>query len=537
LNQDTQVYPRWLEELVRVAEEDPQIGAVASRMLLYTHKTLLNSTGSEMNYAGLAWDRGFGRVDGAEWAQPAEVLGVTGGAMFLRAEALRRVGLFDPRYFAYYEDLDLSVRLWEAGYRLVYAPEAVLYHKFSASLGGDSPQKIALFYRNRLRLVLKHFPFRELLRHSRGILKEEARLLLKRLRRGSLSLFWLRLQSYWRAVLMLPDILLFRTKKRMRPCGSPSWWRFLSPSYEPHDPPGVFVPRLDYRFVETAEEAPGGRVLMGVNDTALGEGWYPLTQSGTGPAFRWFGRSATCFLRVSHPGSYILQLHLSQPLAALRPPRLQVFCNDKEVGRVQVETYRGEWWTVHFPAELEKTTATVRLVVENPILRQESGAYADLGLKVNEVSLLPAGSVLVRPDMGRREGTPPEFAATSLNPSCLRAGLSLVEGPRKIVGRGVEFALSVQNQGDTLWLTEAVGPRGYVVVGAQLFDRSGYPLGEVGPRGFFSRPLFPGEQEVVRMRLQLPNGSKGKRVKIDLVDESITWFEQAGSEPLLIELS
>jgi hypothetical protein len=206
------------------------------------------------------------------------------------------------------------------------------------------------------------------------------------------------------------------------------------------------------------------------------------------------------------------------------------------VGHLQVETYRAEWWTVHFPVELEKTTVTVCLRVENPISREESGAYADLGLKVNEVSLLPVGSVLVRPDMGRKEGTPPEFTATSLNPSCLRAGLSLVEGPRKVAGGRVEFVLSVQNRGDTLWLTETVGPRGYVRVGAQLFDCSGRPLGEVGPRGFFSRPLFPGEQEVIQMRLQLPNGSKGKRVKIDLVDELITWFEQVGSEPLLVDL-
>ncbi len=530
LNQDTQVYPRWLEELVRVAEEDPQIGAVASRMFLYTHKTLLNSTGIDMNYAGLAWDRGFGRVDGAEWQRPTEVLGVTGGAMFLRAEALRRVGLFDPLYFAYYEDLDLSVRLWEAGYRLVYAPAARLHHKFSVTLGDESPRKNLLMQSNRWRFVLKNFSLRQLLRHGPALLVKEGKFLVGRIRRSDFSRVWLRLRAYWRTATGILSILRYRWSRGRRPH---PWWRFVVPAY---GNPDTFVPRLDFRFVETEAEASTNRLLIGVNDMALGEGWYPLTQSGTGPAFRWFGRSATCFLRVSHPGSYILQLHLSHPLTALRPPRLQVFCNGQEVGHLQVETYRGEWWTVHFPAELEKTTAALRLVVENPILREESGAYADLGLKVNEVSLLPAGSVLVRPDMGRRASALRGFAATSLNPSCLRAGLSLVEGPRVAKGR-VEFVLSVQNQGDTLWLTETVGPRGYVVVGAQLFDRSGRPLGEVGPRGFFSRPLFPGEQEVVRMRLQLPNGSKGKRVKIDLVDESITWFEQAGAEPLLIELS
>jgi len=534
LNQDTEVDPRWLEELVRVAEADPQIGAVASQMYLYTHKTLLNSTGIEMNYAGLAWDRGFGRVDEAERQWPTEVLGVTGGAMFLRAEALRRVGFFDSRYFAYCEDLDLSVRLWEGGYRLVYAPAARLYHRFSASLGDESSSKILLMQSNRWRFILKHFPVGQLLRHGPVLLTQERKFLVGLLRRGDFSHIWLRLRVYWRTAMGIPSILRYRWSQKERLRDTPPWWRFVIPDY---GDPDTFVPRLDFRFIETAAEASTDRLFMGVNDTALGEGWYALVKSeAASPAFRWFGRAATCFLRVPHPGSYILQLHLAHPFAVLRAPRLQVFCDDREIGEVQVETYVGEWWTVHLPVEVEKETVAVRLVVGNPLLREEIGAHADLGLKVNEVSLLPVGSVLLRPNIGRRAGSQRGFAATSLNPSCLRAGISLKEGPRVEKGK-VEFVLLVENQGDTLWLTsEVAGPKGYVVVGAQLFDRSDRLLGELGPRGKLSRPLFPGDQDEVWMRLQLPKGINGGRVKVDLVDERITWFEQAGSEPLLIGL-
>ncbi len=236
LNQDARAHPLWLEELVRAAEEDPQIGALSSRILLDPPGTRLNSTGIEMNLAGLAWDRGFGQEDGKEWQKPAEVLGVTGGAMFLRARALKEVGLFDPGYFAYYEDLDLSLRLREAGYRLLYVPGAVVYHRFSSTLGENSPQKAALFYRNRLRLILKHFPPKELLRHGRSILREEGLFLAKRLLLGPRKLFWLRLWSYGQALSMLPEAYRYRRQKK----GGgelPPWWPLLHPSYEPHDPP------------------------------------------------------------------------------------------------------------------------------------------------------------------------------------------------------------------------------------------------------------------------------------------------------------
>ena len=414
LNQDTEVETKWLEELVKLAEGDRWIGGVASHMRLYTHKTLVNSTGIVMNCAGQAWDRGFGRVDGTGHRWAKEVLGVTGGAMFLRAQVLHQVGLLDPAYFAYYEDLDLSVRIWEAGYRLVYGPGAVLYHKFSGgSVGDESPQKRILIQSNRWRFLLKHFPSGQLLwRHGPVLLLREVRTLGRLLRQRNFFELRLRLRAYWRVVVGTPRILGYRWSSNRRVGETPHWWRLVIPGYKE---PEIFFPRQDFRFAEAETEAATDRLLMGVSDAVLGEGWDPLTQSGSpdgrgeiNPAFRWFGRSATCFLRVPHPGMYILQMHISQPFAALGPPRLEVFCNGKAVGNVLVETYQGEWWTVQFQLRLDKTAATVRLVVDRPILREHSGAYADLGLRVNEISLLPPGSAFLRASIWTREGVSEE---------------------------------------------------------------------------------------------------------------------------------
>jgi GT2 family glycosyltransferase len=542
LNQDTEVDSRWLEELVRTAEGDRSIGAVASRIRLYSHKALINSVGVEMNYAGLAWDRGFGRVDDARCIWPDEVLGVTGCAMLLRAEIIQHLGLFDSHYFAYYEDLDLSVRLWEAGYRLVYTPHALLYHRFSASLGNESPRKTLLIKSNRWRFILKHFPLGPLLtKHAPVLIFLEVRFLFRLLRQRHISSFWLFVRSYCRTLLGLPSILRYRLSSRRRLGEVPVWWRFVLPGY---NEPGIFIPRLDYRQVESDAEAATERLIMGVNDTCLGEGWFHLNFPVGGtpnrrmiPAFRCFGRSATCFLRVSRPGNYILQLHVSHAFAALGPLQLSIMCNEKEVGRLPIETYCGEWWTLQFPVQLDRDTATIQLIVDGVIPREESGALSDLGLRVNEVGLILPGSSLLRSvNLWNQFTCAEKFSATSRDPSILRASLSVVGEP-VMLNQTLELVISAQNQGDTLWLTQdSTKTIGYVTIGAQLFDEFGDALGEAGPRGTFDHSVLPGECQEVNLRLALPVNFLKGRVKIDLVDEQITWFEGVGSKPLFVDL-
>jgi GT2 family glycosyltransferase len=60
--------------------------------------------------------------------EPRDVLGFSGGAVLLRSDALARVGVFDPHWFAYYEDLDLGWRMRRDGWRIVCAPASVVHH-------------------------------------------------------------------------------------------------------------------------------------------------------------------------------------------------------------------------------------------------------------------------------------------------------------------------------------------------------------------------------------------------------------------------
>jgi len=163
LNNDTRIAPDALSRAVFRAESDPRIGAVALKMVLYGQPWVLNSLGIAMSRAGAGWDIGAGRLDGM--VIPAdEVAGACGGACLLRLEALERVGLFPERFGIYLDDLDLCLRLWDDGWRVVTCPDAVVEHKFSASMGHGpgARRKYFLATRNRLLLLARNVPFSEI---------------------------------------------------------------------------------------------------------------------------------------------------------------------------------------------------------------------------------------------------------------------------------------------------------------------------------------------------------------------------------------
>ncbi len=115
---------------------------------------LVNSTGNQVRADGFGSDRGW-LAEASAHRPPAGVFGFSGAAVLLRVSALEDAGLFDERYFMYYEDTDLSWRLRLRGYRVQHCPGAVVHHLHSASAGEGS--ELARFHdvRNRMATVLK----------------------------------------------------------------------------------------------------------------------------------------------------------------------------------------------------------------------------------------------------------------------------------------------------------------------------------------------------------------------------------------------
>ena len=117
----------------------------------------LNGLGTALNDVGEGYDRHYGEPVAAALDETGvEVEGFCGGGVLLRSKMLARVGLFDPAFFAYYEDTDLSWRARRSGYRTVAVPASIIRHAFGGSAGAKARGFFFLNYRNWLLSVLRN---------------------------------------------------------------------------------------------------------------------------------------------------------------------------------------------------------------------------------------------------------------------------------------------------------------------------------------------------------------------------------------------
>jgi len=116
---------------------------------------LLNGLGTRLNELREGVDCGFGRpIDAGVPDDPAD--GFCGGGVLLRSSMLDEVGLFDPRFFAYYEDTDLSWRARSLGWHTVVVPDSKVWHAFGAAGGSRSPAFWFLDRRNWILTTLRN---------------------------------------------------------------------------------------------------------------------------------------------------------------------------------------------------------------------------------------------------------------------------------------------------------------------------------------------------------------------------------------------
>ncbi len=160
LNNDTEVDPGWLQALVEAADADAGVGAVASKMVFQHAPDIINSCGIALDRAGIAWDL-YGGQPTASVMSAQEVFGACAGAALYRRAMLDDIGLFDEDFFAYMEDVDLAWRARIAGWRAVLAPNALVRHVHSGTLGDSSPRKRFLLGRNKVWLIAKCLPARD----------------------------------------------------------------------------------------------------------------------------------------------------------------------------------------------------------------------------------------------------------------------------------------------------------------------------------------------------------------------------------------
>lgn len=160
LNNDTEADPGWLEALVAAADSHPEIGSFASKIRLFERRQVLHSAGDLYGTDGIPRNRGVWEEDRGQYDGRPEVFGPCGAAALYRRELLEELasgpGPFDERLFMYLEDVDLAWRAQLRGYRCRFVPQALVYHRVSATAGGP----LASYYvgRNTLLVLAKDVP-------------------------------------------------------------------------------------------------------------------------------------------------------------------------------------------------------------------------------------------------------------------------------------------------------------------------------------------------------------------------------------------
>ncbi len=208
LNQDTVVKSGWLEELVKVGETDPHIGAVQPLLALWSpERNEINSLGNEIHFLGFGFSRGYHqRINNYQLpiTHYPEVTYCSGAAVLYRAAALRDIGLFNEAFFMYHEDLDLGWRLWLQSWKSVLAPKAVVYHKYDFK---EAPYKYYYMERNRLIVLLQNYKLATLILIAPAFLLMELGMLGFSIFKG----WWYqKLRGYWWVIIHAGTILKTR---------------------------------------------------------------------------------------------------------------------------------------------------------------------------------------------------------------------------------------------------------------------------------------------------------------------------------------
>ncbi len=205
LNNDTEADPRWLEEVVAAFRRHPEAGLVASKMRLFDRRDVLHTAGDYYRVDGRPGNRGVWETDVGQYDREEYVFSACGGSAAYRRAMLDEIGLLDEDFFYSCEDVDLAWRAQLAGWRCVYAPRAVVYHKLSATGGGVT----ASFYdgRNFIYLLVKDYPGDLWRRYWRAILRAQLRLAGEALRAWRGAAARARLRGMLAGLLGIPRML------------------------------------------------------------------------------------------------------------------------------------------------------------------------------------------------------------------------------------------------------------------------------------------------------------------------------------------
>jgi GT2 family glycosyltransferase len=166
LDNDARIHDRLIEELVEVSESDPRIGVVGPKT--YSDDGSIQCAGGTITYTqNVCKQRGLGENDRGQYDRIEPVDYFPGFGFMARREVFERLRYLDETFYGYgHEDTDFCLRAAQLGYRVVYVPKAVMWHRGSATIGSYSPRKKYLEAVNSVYFVRKYGTLRNCVNYA-----------------------------------------------------------------------------------------------------------------------------------------------------------------------------------------------------------------------------------------------------------------------------------------------------------------------------------------------------------------------------------
>jgi GT2 family glycosyltransferase len=215
LNNDIELDSKWLEELYRVLIEHLEAGACGPKVMRYWERNRINILGIRQNSDGEVESIGSGEIDLGKYEEVQYVFGVNAGASLYRRKMFEDIGLFDEKFFATFEDVDLSFRAQLAGYKALYVPKAIAYHMVGTTMKRRKYYGTYLHNRNKILFFYKNMPTEIIKKHFWRIFYTKSSLFFKRVVFNfyNLRTFYF-LKGTFSAYISLPYIL--KERKRIQ---------------------------------------------------------------------------------------------------------------------------------------------------------------------------------------------------------------------------------------------------------------------------------------------------------------------------------
>lgn len=154
---DVIVDPDIITVLVDYAEKHPGAGVLGTKIYFFDRPDVLWHAGGRIHpLHGHSYHFGWERKDAPRYSRARECDFVTGCGFLLRSDVLQKIGYFKEDLVFYSEDAELCYRFREAGYKVMYVPEAKMWHKTGTTLAKNRPVQLRYSTRNSLYLLRRH---------------------------------------------------------------------------------------------------------------------------------------------------------------------------------------------------------------------------------------------------------------------------------------------------------------------------------------------------------------------------------------------